>query len=108
MNWPFLNVVGIFSLMELFVISESFGTMPSQPPRDVVVLIHGLGRGPLSMKRLEGELNKSGYQVVNLSYPSRKLSVEEICDRYLEPLLTAELSGATGKVHFVTHSPAIL
>src|SRR5438093_12449742 len=38
--------------------------------QDVVVLLHGMGRGTLSMKRIEWALVNHGYRVVNVGYPS--------------------------------------
>src|SRR5689334_9752771 len=45
--------------------------------REYVVLLHGLGRSSISMKRVEWALKEEGYCVVNLSYPSSRISVEE-------------------------------
>jgi triacylglycerol lipase len=70
--------------------------------RDYVVLIHGMGRTPLSLKRVEWDLRRQGYQVINLKYPSRRAAVEELSEKYLAPAL-AQIP-ASSKVHFVTHS----
>ena len=69
-----------------------------------VILIHGLGRTSLSMKRLEWSLIRTGYHVVNISYPSRKFSVEQLSQDYLHVAIAAEIPRNAGKVHFVTHS----
>ena len=47
---------------------------PTDPPmpRDTVVLLHGLGRGPWSMKRIEWALGHDGYRTLNIGYPSRQ------------------------------------
>src|SRR5438093_953210 len=36
--------------------------------RDCVVLLHGLGRTPRSMRRLASDLARKGYRVVNAGY----------------------------------------
>jgi triacylglycerol lipase len=71
---------------------------------DYVVLLHGLGRTCLSMKRLEWALRKGHYQVVNLSYPSTRLSLQELATNWLPQMLSEQTSDASIKTHFVTHS----
>lgn len=71
---------------------------------DCVVLLHGLGRTALSMKRLEWAFKREGYQVINLSYPSTRLSVEEAAEKFLGKLLRERLPAKTRRIHFVTHS----
>src|ERR1041385_7068232 len=48
---------------------------------DYVVLLHGLGRTPLSMKRLEWALERENFRVINLGYPSTRISIEESAAR---------------------------
>ena len=73
------------------------------PPPDEVILLHGLGRGTSSMRPLVERLEREGYVVHNLSYPSTRegpavlvdhlaSQVRECCDR------------AQGALHFVTYS----
>ena len=71
---------------------------------DCVVLIHGLGRTALSMKRLEWKLTRAGYHVVNVSYPSRRYSIETLAEDYLGKIVAEKIPRNTGKIHFVTHS----
>ena len=66
-----------------------------------VVLLHGLCRSSDSMKKMELALEKSGYEVFNIDYPSRKETIEELTEDIYFQVRT--FSG--GKpVHFVTHS----
>jgi pimeloyl-ACP methyl ester carboxylesterase len=74
------------------------------PRQDVVVLLHGMGRSALSMKRLEWALVNRGYRVVNVSYPSTRFAVEQLTDRHLRPALQAVERSSPTRVHFVTHS----
>jgi triacylglycerol lipase len=71
---------------------------------DYVVLLHGLGRTCLSMKRLEWTLKKERYQVVNLTYPSTRLSLQELATNWLPQMLSEQTPEASAKIHFVTHS----
>lgn len=72
--------------------------------RDRVVLLHGLGRTSLSMKRIEHDLHRRGYEVVNVDYPSKRLSVAQLADDYLPTALAARPRTPGTRVHFVTHS----
>ena len=56
------------------------------------------------MKGLEWALSRHGYRVINVSYPSTRLSIEELADDCLTVLLQERASDRTVKIHFVTHS----
>ena len=68
-----------------------------------VVVVHGLGRSPASMRLLVSRIEDAGYSVINFGYPSREEPIEE-----LAALLGAEVEESfgeeSGSVHFVTHS----
>lgn len=70
---------------------------------DTVVLLHGLGRTPLSMKRLGGRLASHGFRVVNLGYPSTTQPMEKITAG-LRDRLGAIHVAPHARIHFVTHS----
>lgn len=93
-------------LIFMAIVSSSESAIPrfAESQRECVVLIHGLGRTPLSMKRLEWRLAADGYRVINLSYPSRKLCVEQLAADYLHQAIAEKIPSDAGKVHFVTHS----
>jgi triacylglycerol lipase len=63
-----------------------------------------LGRSSLSMKRVQWTLQSAGYNVLNVSYPSRSYSVERLSEEYLGKMIAAKIPADAGKVHFVTHS----
>lgn len=69
-----------------------------------VVLLHGLCRTPASMLRMEAELNKAGYVVLNQGYPSRSASVEALSDATVGAVLEDPKLADCGKIHFVAHS----
>lgn len=69
---------------------------------ETVILLHGLGRTRWSFWRMEQALRREGYHVVNLTYPSRKQSVEDLARDHLAPLIAAQAPAT--RLHFVTHS----
>jgi triacylglycerol lipase len=71
--------------------------------REVVVVLHGLGRTRLSMNRLATRLRNHGFEVVNLGYPSRRYGVAELTEQFDQELSANNLPSAR-KVHFLTHS----
>ena len=72
--------------------------------RECVVLIHGLGRTSQSMKRLEWGLTQRGYEVINVSYPSRRFAIDLLVEDYLHPAIGTKAANPHCKLHFVTHS----
>ncbi len=70
--------------------------------RDLVVLVHGMGRGRASMWTLGRTLEAEGYRVLNWGYSSYTDSVPAI-GADLSRALAAEI-GEAPRVHFVGHS----
>lgn len=68
---------------------------------DCVVLLHGLARTESSLLAMEAALSRQGYRVVNAGYPSTRLPVAELAERYVTPAVQA---CGEARVHFVTHS----
>jgi len=56
------------------------------------------------MKGIEWYLKRRGYRVINARYPTHGLSVEQISQTYLAPLLQSEIPQSSAKINFVTHS----
>lgn len=72
----------------------------SELRRQVVFLLHGIGKGRTDMLAMRSMLRKHGYEVVNWRYPSTKMSLDEIAE-----LLHEEVSKYSEQdVSFVTHS----
>lgn len=71
--------------------------------RELVVLVHGLGRTPLSMLPLEWALEREGYEVLNWGYSSYRHSIPEL-GRRLADDLEARGGPPPGRLHFVGHS----
>jgi len=74
-----------------------------EKPRDTVIVLHGLGRTKLSMRLLASRIEKHGFDVINISYPSRSHSVAGLAD-VLHQKLEGRGLGRAARVHFVTHS----
>lgn len=76
---------------------------PSGPDdrRELVVLVHGMGRSRASMWLLGNRLEREGYRVLSLGYSSRD-SVPEIGGALAGAV--REKAGAAPRVHFVGHS----
>ena len=79
-----------------------FLLIPLQAHSSCVVLLHGLARSDSSMKKLDIELQKENFQTVNVDYPSRDYSIEELAEIAISPAL--ELCSNPDEIHFVTHS----
>jgi len=76
----------------------------SAETRETVVLLHGLGRSPWSMARLASVLERDGYRVVNLAYPSRTVPLETLAADWLPARLHETGADTAPRLHFVTHS----
>jgi triacylglycerol lipase len=72
--------------------------------QDCVVLLHGLGRTRLSLRRIERRLRQSGYRVINQGYPSRRHPVEWLAGHAIGRALAACATPGARRIHFVTHS----
>src|ERR1035437_372945 len=72
--------------------------------QEYVILLHGLCRTSRSMVPMKRALSESGYQVLNVDYPSRTASIEKLSDDAIGGAVNeCQRDGAT-KIHFVTHS----
>ena len=68
---------------------------------ECVILLHGLARSAHSMDKMADKLAEHGYKVLNIDYPSRAYSIEELA----EQTITDALKQCQGMpVNFVTHS----
>jgi triacylglycerol lipase len=72
--------------------------------KDIVVLLHGLGRTSRSMNKTALALDNEGFITVNVDYPSRKHSIEDLADKYLHEVIVSLHAEPRSRIHFVTHS----
>lgn len=77
---------------------------PPDVRREPVVLLHGLARGPASMRHYARALAAAGHPVCNIGYPSRRHELDRLARDHVLPGIRACFPGYQGPVHFVTHS----
>jgi pimeloyl-ACP methyl ester carboxylesterase len=70
---------------------------------DGVVLLHGIFLPKLVMHGLSTYLERSGYRVLNVGYPSTKHSIEDLAET-IHPQVADFMASVDGKVHFVGFS----
>ncbi len=68
-----------------------------------VLLLHGIGRRPGSMGKMERAVAEAGFETRNLSYPSRIAPIEALAEIALERA-AGFLPAAGEPLHFVGHS----
>ncbi|MBA6295681.1 alpha/beta fold hydrolase [Colwellia sp. MB02u-9] len=69
--------------------------------KEYVILLHGLARSAHSMDKMAQRLTEQGYQVLNIDYPSRAYSIEQLAEQTISDAL-AQCHNMP--VSFVTHS----
>ena len=74
------------------------------PPKDYLILLHGLGRSRRSLLGAQYWFRRAGYEVINVGYPSQRISVAEVVSDYLQPALDRLDLNQGARVHFITHS----
>lgn len=92
------------SLLLFLTASIRANEQPDGRRAETVVLLHGLGLRSWAMERLAQALRADGYQVVNLSYPSRTIPIEQLAAEWLPAQLRDAKLESGARVHFVTHS----
>ena len=72
-------------------------------PHELVVLVHGMGRTPVSMAPLRRALEAEGYEVMSFRYSSYCCTIAEIGED-LRNELAATIGPQHTRIHFVGHS----
>lgn len=90
----------------LAVVLTALFAPPSAPgaAAEGVILLHGLARTDRSMGVMAAELAAEGFVVVNVDYPSREATVEDLAAAVIAPALADPRLADCGSIHFVTHS----
>jgi pimeloyl-ACP methyl ester carboxylesterase len=78
------------------------GAAPAEPPREVVVLLHGLGHSDRAMRPLAKRLEDAGYAVHALRYESTEKSLDALVADVDAALVRC--CADAPRLHFVTHS----
>ncbi len=77
--------------------------MPAAAESDKqLVLLHGLARTAGSMHSMGAHLERNGYAICNIDYPSRHHRVEILAAKFVLPAIQQCFDG--GPINFVTHS----
>jgi len=71
---------------------------------EYVILLHGLARTKKCMTKLEKSLVEKGFKVININYPSRKNTIEELSNSIIPQAIENCNKFGAKKIHFVTHS----
>lgn len=87
-------------LMWIFLLSASLAQAD-----ECVVLLHGLMRSSMSMNKMQRALDDAGFLTVNIDYPSRDHTIEELAEMAVpEGLEACREFDNVERIHFVTHS----
>lgn len=97
-------LVGLFLISHSFYIQNKLDASIHKNEGDYVVLLHGLGRTSYSMQKIGQKLDKQGYKVININYPSRSDRIENLAEKYLKEVLEKEYKEKDKRINFVTHS----
>jgi pimeloyl-ACP methyl ester carboxylesterase len=77
---------------------------PAKRLNECVILLHGLARTASSMVNMQEALTLQGYDVLNVDYPSREYTVEELSTSVVAASVNECNARNVSRVHFVTHS----
>jgi pimeloyl-ACP methyl ester carboxylesterase len=75
----------------------------SAPDKDYVVVLHGIARTWRSMRSLAKFLRSQGYPVLNVGYPSTRISLESLIDHIHRQVVDFNRDHQR-KIHFVGYS----
>ena len=73
-------------------------------PTECVVLLHGVNRSWRAMRPMAEALQQDGFTTVNVDYPSRAGTVDEIAPMAVDNGLDTCREAGAQRIHFVTHS----
>ncbi len=102
-KYPSHTACSVLSFPASQALRKTITAVCEDKQKDTVILLHGLGRTSGSMKFLERKLVKIGFHVENINYPSTRLSIEQIAEQYVAPVVQRS-STRKAPIHFVTHS----
>ncbi len=89
-----------FALVLLMMVAVSSSALGVEG----VILLHGLARTDRSMGKMAAALERDGYVVLNVDYPSRTATIEVLAETTIRRALERPEISAADKIHFVTHS----
>ena len=96
----FIINMAALALLAMFLASVGWGA-EAPPPKETVVLVHGIMNKPFVMDRIAHRLEQDGYEIQNWGYPSTGGLIEQHAVHLNE--LLQSLAGRK-KIHFVGFS----
>lgn len=72
--------------------------------QETVILLHGILRSRTDMIGIERAVKKAGYAPINIRYPSRTMSLEDLTEFVATAVKGHKNYNADGPVHIITHS----
>jgi triacylglycerol lipase len=93
-----------FLLLALPAVDADSQSEPAARGPECVILLHGLGRTSRSLNKMADALQAAGFRAVNLDYPSRRKTIQELAPETIERGLSRCAKMRASTVHFVTHS----
>ncbi|MCL4679426.1 MAG: alpha/beta fold hydrolase [Alphaproteobacteria bacterium] len=76
----------------------------TQKPRELVILLHGIFRNRVDMMPMSLYLEKHGYNTLNIAYPSRHQTLEDLTGFVHAKITESPHYADATRIHFVTHS----
>jgi pimeloyl-ACP methyl ester carboxylesterase len=106
-RWPSRFALGAALLLAASVSHADAAPRAKQPlpadSRELVVVLHGLGRSPISMRPITRALQAAGYDVMPFGYSSYCCAIPAIVAD-LRAALHSRMGPEHARVHFVGHS----
>ena len=97
------NDCGMLTIVLLLVLGFSHAKA-GERAQECVILLHGLARTEKSLSKLEHYLESKGFSVINMGYPSRHKTVQELSVYVIPTAIEQCMALDASKIHFVTHS----
>jgi triacylglycerol lipase len=91
-------------LLLAMTLSMALSASSHAAPPDGVVLLHGMCRQKTCMATMAAALQKAGYIVENIGYPSRSDDVAGLAGQVIGPAMASPTLRDCPRIHFVTHS----
>ena len=90
-------------MCSLLLVAALLGSSVPSAMADTVVLLHGIAKSDKDMRKMAKSLQKAGYRTINIHYPSRQKTIQQLVND-LHQILQANPTPEDEKIHFVAHS----
>jgi len=98
-----MKTVLFFTLLSITFSLPFFKKDNNQNKKGYVIIVHGLGRTHLSMRKLTKKIEKEGYISLNFPFLTINKNIEDI-ENKLEKFIEKNCKNKNMKIYFVTHS----